>query len=119
MANLSYNLEPQTGKAGKKKTFIIILIVLIVIGIVGGYFYLNQQNSAEETKTAVVEKEKPTITPSPTKTPIDKAIVTIQVLNGTGTPGQAGTVVTTLTDAGYLTDNIETGNAEEYDNPVT
>ena len=50
---------------------------------------------------------------------IEKSSVKIQVINGTGTPGQAGEVVTALEEVGYSADNIKTGNAEEFDNKVT
>ena len=41
------------------------------------------------------------------------------MLNGTGTPGQAGTAVKALEESGYDPDNIKTANAEEFDNTVT
>ena len=55
--------------------------------------------------------------PTPTEKPkIEKSSVKIQVINGTGTPGQAGLVVKALEEAGYATDNIKTGNADRFDN---
>ena len=53
-------------------------------------------------------------TPSPTPTPIiNKDSVKIQVLNGTGTPGQATKVAVTLKNAGYNLDNMKTGNSPD------
>lgn len=101
----------------KNKTpFIVLIIVLVLAASVGGYMYLNQQKNTEEKKETVVA----TVTPTPTDKPeVDKTSVKIQVINGTGTPGQAGEVVEALEEAGYSADNIETGNAEEYDNTTT
>lgn len=94
----------------------IIAVVVLLVAIIGSAFILNKNKNIEEKKDVVVE------TPTPSPTPlvkIDKKTVKIQVQNGTGTPGQAGLVVTALTEAGYLADNIKTANAEKYDNTIT
>ncbi|MEK7634240.1 MAG: LytR C-terminal domain-containing protein [Patescibacteria group bacterium] len=94
----------------------IIAISVLLIAIVGSYLILNKPKKTEEKKEIVAEKNKP----SPTEKPkIEKSTVKIQVINGTGTPGQAGIVVKVLVDAGYVADNIKTGNAEKFDNPTT
>ncbi len=99
-----------------KGPLVAFIVVVILAASVGGYFYFNQPKKTEETKEAVVA----TVTPTPTDKPeIDKTSVKVQVINGTGTPGQAGQVVEALEDAGYSADNIETGNADEFDNTVT
>ena len=114
---ISYTPPPQGGN--KNKTWIIVVILLVIGAAVGGYFFLNQPKKTEETKKVVEDKSEPTLTPTPTKKPIDREKVKIQVLNGTGTPGQAATAVEALTDAGYVVENIKTGNAEEYDHTKT
>ncbi|MBI2641074.1 LytR C-terminal domain-containing protein [Candidatus Roizmanbacteria bacterium] len=100
----------------KKKKIALIVVALIVLALVGGILLSRQTERNEQTKTAVVEKKEPTPTEKPK---IDKKSVKIQVLNGTGTPGQASTAVEALEKAGYNTDNIKTGNAENFDNKVT
>ena len=59
----------------------------------------------------------PTSTPTPTPLPFDKSEISVSVLNGTGTPGQAGSIKQIMTDLGY--NNVETGNAENTDNTTT
>lgn len=106
----------QPGKSKKKKIAIIIAMVFVVVALVGGMLMLRQPKKTDQTKVAIVEKKEP----SPTEKPkIDKNSVKFQVLNGTGTPGQAGIVVETLKKAGYNPDNIKTANAEEFNNTVT
>ena len=56
---------------------------------------------------------QPTITPTPTPD-FDKSSVTVQILNGTGTPGQAGAAKELFTSDGYS--DVETDNAENTDN---
>jgi len=94
-----------------------VVVAAVLLGaIIGSYLILRQPKKTEEKKEAVVQNIEPTPTEKPKK---DKALVKIQVVNGTGTPGQAGEVVESLKDAGYSADNIKTGNAEEFDNTTT
>jgi len=102
-------------KKGIKPAVIIGLAFLIVI-LIGGYLFFRQSKKTVENKTTVVEKKEPT----PTKKPeIEKSTVKIQVLNGTGTPGQASVVVKALEDAGYNPDNIQSSNAVTFDHLTT
>ncbi|OGK15739.1 hypothetical protein A2774_00650 [Candidatus Roizmanbacteria bacterium RIFCSPHIGHO2_01_FULL_39_12c] len=103
----------QDSSPNKKKPWLIIIIVVLLLGAVGFYFY-NQSNKSEPEEPKMEKNLTPTEAPSPTPE-IDKESVKIQVLNGTGTPGEAASAVEALTGAGYKEDNIETGNAEEYD----
>ena len=105
----------QQGGSKKKKMAIIVFIV-IVAAILGGIFLIRQPKKTDQTKAPVSENKEI----SPTEKPkIDKNSVKVQVLNGTGTPGQAGTAVEALKKAGYNADNIKTANAEEFNNLVT
>ncbi|PIS15665.1 hypothetical protein COT62_02440 [Candidatus Roizmanbacteria bacterium CG09_land_8_20_14_0_10_41_9] len=114
--SISYNPNQRAG--GKKNTTVIIVIVLIVVAIIGGIYLVRQPQKKDEGGSPLVEKK--VSTPSPTEKPeIDKESVKIQVLNGTGTPGQAGTAVKALEEAGYNADNIETSNADEFGDTVT
>ncbi|MDO9028356.1 MAG: LytR C-terminal domain-containing protein [Candidatus Roizmanbacteria bacterium] len=106
----------QQGRSKKKKIAVMIGIVVIIAALVGGILMIRQPKRTDQTKVAVVENKEP----SPTEKPkIDKKSVKIQVLNGTGTPGQAGIAVEALKKAGYNLDNIKTANAEEFNNTVT
>ena len=116
MEEASFQYQNQPKKSNKTMLFIIISVVLISV-LVGGYLLTKQPvEKVEEKKEAIIEDKEP----SPTEKPkIEKSSVKIQVINGTGTPGQAGIVVKALEDAGYSTDNIKTGNADEFDNSTT
>jgi len=101
----------------KNKTLPMVVVGMVLLGaIVASFLILKQPKKTEEKKEAVVQTFQPTPTEKPKK---DKALVKVQVINGTGTPGQAGEVVKALEKAGYATDNIKTGNAEEFDNTAT
>jgi len=111
----SQYLNQQGVMSKKKNPAVIIIVVVLVAAVVGGIFMLRQPKKTNQTNVNVVEKKEP----SPTEKPkIDKESVKIQVLNGTGTPGQAGITVEALKKAGYDSDNIKTGNAEKFDNSV-
>lgn len=112
---ISFNSNQQ-GRSKKKKIAIIIGIVFVVAALVGGILMLRQPKKTDQTKVPVVEKKEP----SPTEKPkIDKNSVKVQVLNGTGTPGQAGIVVEALKKAGYNPDNTKAANAKDFNNTVT
>jgi hypothetical protein len=62
------------------------------------------------------EPEKPATTPTPTSEAPKTAApseVTVEVFNGSGTPGLAGTAAEALTEAGYVVGS--TGNADSMD----
>ncbi|MFA5136165.1 MAG: LytR C-terminal domain-containing protein [Patescibacteria group bacterium] len=103
-------------KKEKKTTAVIVAVVFVLVAaIIAGVLWARRpQNTAQvdTSPTVAVQETEPTPTEKPQ---IEKSSVTIQVLNGTGTPGQAGIVVDALEEAGYDTDNIKSGNADEYD----
>jgi len=100
----------------KGKTAIMISVIFIVAALIVGTLMLRQSKDTGQAKDVVVEKKEL----SPTEKPkIDKNLVKVQVLNGTGTPGQAGIVVEVLKTEGYSADNIKADNAEEFNNTVT
>jgi len=102
----------------KKKNMTPMLIVggVLIAVVVASFLILKKPTQPEEKKEVVSVANTPTPTDSPK---VKKSDVKIQVVNGTGTPGQAGLAVKALEDAGYATDNIKTGNAEEFDNKTT
>lgn len=106
----------QQGRSKKKKIVVMISVVVIIAAFVGGILMIRQLKRTDQTKVTVIENKEP----SPTEKPkIDKKSVKIQVLNGTGTPGQAGIAVEALKKAGYNPDNIKTANAKDFNNTVT
>ncbi len=91
-----------------------IIIVVVVAALVGGGLIwatgsagsLGFLSSAKPTPT-------PTQTPAPTAAPaVAREDITIQVLNGGGTPGAAGRMKTFLEEKGYTVS--DTSNTEEY-----
>jgi hypothetical protein len=106
----------QPVRSNKKKTVVIISIALVIVVIVGGISIVRQPKKTETTQVVVTENKEPTPTEKPK---IDKKTVKIQVLNGTGTPGQAGTAIEALKKVGYNSDNIKADNAKEFNNTIT
>jgi cell division septation protein DedD len=115
-SNIAYpsQLGKSSGSSNDKKLTIIVgVIIILVVGSIS-YFLLKKPKKTESPKTInQVENE---IKPTPTEKPkIDKKTLKIQVLNGTGTPGQAGKVVAALKEAEFNPENIEAANAPSYD----
>jgi hypothetical protein len=101
-SNIAYpsQLGKSSGSSNDKKLTIIVgVIIILVVGSIS-YFLLKKPKKTESPKTInQVENE---IKPTPTEKPkIDKKTLKIQVLNGTGTPGQAGKVVAALKEAEF------------------
>ncbi len=108
--------NPQFKKGKISGTVWVVLFAIAVI-LIGGFVLSRQQKKEPEVKKDIVVEKKE---PSPTAKPkIEKSSVKIQVVNGTGTPGQAGVVVKALEGAGYSADNIKTDNAEKFDTLTT
>ena len=105
----------QTKKGNKNLSIIIVVVIILLAAGVGVVMMTRQPKKTTPNEAVVVNKE-----PSPTEAPrVDKASVKIQVVNGTGTPGQPSSAVNALTDAGFTADNITTGNADEFSSTTT
>lgn len=103
--------EPQ--KSGSKKVIFIIVVIIIILA--GGAWYLLSRK--EETIEFTNDSITPFISES-TPTPIEEEVVEkdtlkVNILNGTGTPGDAGKLETALNELGYS--EIEAGNADNFD----
>ena len=110
------NPYPEQPRKSNKMMPMVVVVVVILIAVFGSFLIINKTKKVEEKKDVVVETKGP----SPTEKPkIEKSSVKIQVVNGTGTPGQAGVVEKALEEAGYSPDNIKTGNAEKFDNTTS
>ena len=106
---------PQTNKNSFMKIFIISFVVTVIVAAIGGFVLWNKRSSTPfvdltPTPTRPVVE---TPTAAPTQAQINKAELKVQVLNGSGTAGEAGRVESLLEADGFET--IETGNADNYD----
>jgi hypothetical protein len=100
------------------KKVIVGLVIGLFIGLAaGGGFWLIKGGSIDSGKnkpTPTPTKSLATPTPESTPTPdLDRADLSMEVLNGSGVPGAAGDTEDFLLELGY--ENIETGNADSYD----
>jgi len=105
-----YSNQPTVTK--KSKLPIISIAVVLLIALSTGIFLLRKNTSSKPPEVAGAVTQAPSPSPSPTPT-VDKQTVKIQVLNGTGTPGQATKVAVSLKNAGYNLDTIKTANAPD------
>lgn len=132
------NLESSKSNDVYEINFNVILIALavVILLVVGFMFWKNNstKTSGEVTPTPTLEVTlAPTSTPTDTPTPTlakektssktaaketatptpasDKEAVKIQVLNGTGTAGDAAFLKTKLAQDGFDAANVTTGNA--------
>lgn len=97
----------------------ILLFVVIFLVTFGLFYFIANSRGGEgfsffggPTPTPTAEPTAPPPSPTPT-IEVKREEVKVQVLNGTGIPGQAGSTKTLLTDKGYK--NVITGNASKYD----
>ena len=102
------------GSGNMKKILLVIFLLLlggalIFAGIKAADKFMGNEEEAEEELTEeILEEATPTPTPTPEAT-IEKSEVTVKVLNGTGTPGQAGKAKTVMEDLGF--EDVTAGNA--------
>ena len=105
----------RTGRFNKRYLLIIVVIIAIAAGV---WFLLREPQieieplSEEETRE---EQSEPTSTPI--QKPVNRDEISIEVLNGTGTPKEASFLQGKLRDLGYT--DIELGNADTKDFVVT
>jgi len=112
--------EPEARKGSNARVVIAIIGVIIIV-VLGGWFILgNRDGSATPTPTPVGglstfptpgTAATPETSPTPTPAPVDKSEVKIEVLNGTGVPGEASFLEKELVALGF--ENIKAGNADE------
>lgn len=94
-------------------TIVIATALLVFAGLISGALEIKF-DKLQSFLTFSSPTPAPTVTPTPTEVPIStvsKEELKIQVLNGTGTPGQAGTVRDLLKEAEFK--NIEVADAED------
>ncbi|MBI5619352.1 LytR C-terminal domain-containing protein [Candidatus Gottesmanbacteria bacterium] len=96
-----------------------VLVVLSVAAVTGGVLYIAIQRPTLRLPALFFVKPTPTPTPIPTPTPaaVKREDVSIQILNGGGTPGAAGKMKKLLEDKGYSVKDV--GNTDEYTHTKT
>lgn len=114
---LSSSIESASSKPSKVLWIMVIIFLLIGVVVAGTAAYNWSKSTTPSTsQTPVVTETTPVpTTVPPTVTPsasLDKSLISIQVLNGTGEPGLAGKVKAALQEAGF--NDISTGNADAY-----
>lgn len=110
-SKLEINNSTQSSPSIFPKIILLIPLLLLVIGffvIFGSK--LKTDNSPQINPMANIT---PTITNSPTPTSIPIASLKVQVLNGSGTPGEASKIVDLLSKNSFKVEN--TGNAANFD----
>lgn len=100
---------------GSKTLLVWAFIVIGIALLTGGGLALAVRGKLPSVPT-LFAKPTPTPTPAPTPTPTpiqpDRAELTIQVLNGGGTPGAGSKMKEVLEEKGYTVSAV--GNAEKY-----
>jgi hypothetical protein len=109
----SFHNQPPKKKSNKNP---LIIAAVVIVALIIGFFAFrqsSQQQSEEKLSPTPTEafEQLPTEEPSPA---VKKDELKIQILNGTGKPGQAAQVLTLLKDADFNDSNIKTGNAQNY-----
>ncbi|HRN96793.1 MAG TPA: LytR C-terminal domain-containing protein [Candidatus Levybacteria bacterium] len=134
-ASRSTNHTPRT--PGKALYVVLFLLLILIIGIGTAQFLSSRNNDLKDAAPTAIEFDEPTdIPPSPTPeeihttiTPtdtddepsdsvdkasgLDRADLSVVILNGSGVSGAAGKLSTKLKSLGY--DVTSTGNADTSD----
>ncbi len=95
--------------------WLLILVILFLVGMIGGLGYLfvfqnKPVNTTAPSSSSTSLKTVKVLNPSPTSKAVAKNTYTIEVLNGSGVSGAAGTGQTYLKGLGYNVSGV--GNAD-------
>ncbi len=112
------DLAPEIKNPGGTNPLVVIIPGIFLLGaLLGGiYFYQKSTNSLPTPTPTPTSTDEVTVTPVPSTAPLQTADLSkypINILNGSGTPGEAGKVKTILTGGGFSISG--TGNAGSYD----
>ncbi len=113
---VSFPGAPKPKKKNVGIKIVILITLLLVIGLIAWFLLKSDSpfSSATVTPTPMAPiVEAPTEIPSPTAPPVSKEDLKVQVLNGTGVPGEAAFLQKEMEKLGFKT--IETGNADTKD----
>ena len=89
--------EVEKGNGPNAKVVVLIVVILLILGaVVGGFFYYRQ--SVSEPKIQPTPTPVAAIpTPTAVAVEVDLKTISVRVLNGSGTTGEAGRVKGLLT----------------------
>jgi len=116
-------------KGNSNKKIIVAVVGVVLIVVFGGWLILRSSSGGSSTAsptpvgglssfpTPDVATPMPSPSPTPSPSPIAKDKVKIEVLNGTGIPGEATFLQKELSKLGF--ENIEIGNADTQDQKET
>lgn len=82
-----------------------------------GTDYTSQADSNTNTANSNADQNQTSATETPAVT-IDKSIITIEILNGNGISGSAGTVKDLLVQAGFTVDKVANANSFKYEKTI-
>src|SRR5258706_4384119 len=89
---VSFPGKPEPKKKNVWMKFVILLVLLLLIGGIA-FFLLSNDNpfsgSTPSPTPTVFVNEFPTEIPTPTVATVSKSELQVQILNGTGVPGEA------------------------------
>lgn len=99
------------------KNLLFMLVIIVITAVITGvgfflYFSRSQQEQANKKATATITPTEE-VSPSATSTPkvALESKYSLQILNGSGTPGAAAKLQTALEDKGYTVGGV--GNADK------
>ncbi len=113
-------------KKGNKWIYIVIVFIVIIVVIAflvfkGAQAPSTDNGASPSPETSQLTNNQPVATPAPTPSPspssVSKDQIKIQILNGTGIPGEAAYLQNQLKPLGYT--NITAGNADSTTNTTT
>ena len=99
-------------RIGAAPVFLWAVIIIGVALFTGGILLVVASGVPKVPSLFAQPTPTPTSTPTPTPAAAARSDITIQVLNGGGTPGSAGKAKTFLEEKGYTVG--DTGNTDEY-----
>ena len=109
-------------KSGKKFNFKLVIILVVVVAVIalviGGIIYYKNTMSApiepsSGTEATETPKAEPVTTVEEPEVEVDLSTLSVNILNGSGTAGEAGKADRLITDLGFA--STKTGNAGSYD----
>ena len=104
------------GPSGTNPLVIIIPGIFLLGALLGGIYFYQKGIVGTSPSPSPTPEVMTMVTPTPSASPsgtVNLAGYPVNVMNGSGTPGQAGVVKTILTTAGFTVS--ATGNAASYD----
>lgn len=111
------SVNPPSTKPKLGKTTLIILAVILVALLAFGVVAAVRKGSTPEPSPTPSPLATPAPSPSPTPEPVVMSDLQVNVLNGSGVPGEAGKVAKLLEELDIV--EPDTGNAENYDYTTT